>query len=158
MTKRQLIEEIITINHTAQPEFLARFEDTDLDQYLQHLRVLSKPRLSGDPNRYDKYFKPDKPAQEQESVPPVPVVQETQIELLGRPVKIRANMPQFRMDRDKTSPVRAAAPVVVAAPVEESPADSPASHVETANADAPSSVPLPIAAAQPQKSDSALLF
>lgn len=56
MTKRQIIDEILTLNRSAKPEFLAGFEDTDLDQYLRHLRVARTPRLSGDPHRYDKYF------------------------------------------------------------------------------------------------------
>ncbi len=56
MTKRQLIDEIVSLNSTAQPAFLARFEDLDLNEYLQHLRNARTPRLSGDPHRYDKYF------------------------------------------------------------------------------------------------------
>ncbi len=56
MTKRQLIDEIVELNPTAQPEFLAKFEDGDLVEYLDHLGVLRQPRLSGDPHRYDKYF------------------------------------------------------------------------------------------------------
>lgn len=56
MTKRQLIDEIVTINQSATPGFLARFEDVDLDEYLQHLRLSRTPRLSGDPHRYDHYF------------------------------------------------------------------------------------------------------
>lgn len=56
MTKRQLIDEIVSLNSTAQPAFLARFEDMDLSEYLQHLKNARTPRLSGDPHRYDKYF------------------------------------------------------------------------------------------------------
>lgn len=56
MTKRQLIDEIITINHTAKPGFLARFEEKQLNEYLQHLEAVRAPRLSGDASRYDKYF------------------------------------------------------------------------------------------------------
>jgi len=37
MTKRQLIDEIRRINTSAQVEFLAQFEDADLQQYLEHL-------------------------------------------------------------------------------------------------------------------------
>lgn len=56
MTKRQLIEQIISINQTAEPSFLAGFDDTDLDEYLQHLRQAAQPRISGDRHRYDHYF------------------------------------------------------------------------------------------------------
>ena len=37
MTKRQLIDDIRRYNTTAQPEFLAQFEDAALKQYLEHL-------------------------------------------------------------------------------------------------------------------------
>ncbi len=37
MTKRQLIDEIRKHNPTAQPEFLAQFDDAALQQYLEHL-------------------------------------------------------------------------------------------------------------------------
>jgi len=57
MTKRELIDEILTINHTAEPAFLARFEDAELGKYLSHLHVLDSPRLSGDASRYDRYFR-----------------------------------------------------------------------------------------------------
>jgi len=39
MTKRQLIEDIRQHNPTAQPQFLAQFEDADLQQYLDHLEA-----------------------------------------------------------------------------------------------------------------------
>ena len=58
MTKRQLIDEIVCINHTAQPAFLAQFDDGDLNAYLQHLHVLQVPRIQTTPSRYDKYFVP----------------------------------------------------------------------------------------------------
>jgi len=63
MTKRQLIDEIVILNQTAEPGFLARFDDGQLDEYLRHLRRARTPRLSGDPHRYDRYFR---------SCPPVP--------------------------------------------------------------------------------------
>lgn len=56
MTKRELIDEILVRNRTARPSFLARFPDEELQQYLQHLEVLRKPRLTGDASRYEKYF------------------------------------------------------------------------------------------------------
>lgn len=69
MTKRQIIDEIITINRSAKPEFLADFEDTELDRYLLHLQVIGTPRLSGDPHRFDKYF---------EDLPTIPAPRRTQ--------------------------------------------------------------------------------
>jgi hypothetical protein len=56
MTKRQIIDEILSINPSAKAEFLAPFSDDDLDAYLSHLRVALTPRLRGNPRRYDKYF------------------------------------------------------------------------------------------------------
>jgi len=80
MTKRQLIDEIVSINPTAEPGFLARFEDGQLDEYLGHLRVLRTPRLRGDPHRYDKYFSASEPHTEAEGPPEQddePVAEET---------------------------------------------------------------------------------
>jgi len=37
MTKRQLIDDIRRYNATAQPQFLAQFDDEALAQYLEHL-------------------------------------------------------------------------------------------------------------------------
>ena len=56
MTKRQLIDRIVSINHTAEPGFLAKFADNQLDEYLQHLQTAQIPRLGGDPHRFDHYF------------------------------------------------------------------------------------------------------
>jgi len=56
MTKRQLIDEIVSINRSAEPAFLAKFDDSQLTEYLQHLRVVQIPRIQRDPRRYDKYF------------------------------------------------------------------------------------------------------
>lgn len=56
MTKRQLIDEIVSLNSTAEPGFLAKFDDGELDEYLRHLQRARTPRLSGDPRRYDRYF------------------------------------------------------------------------------------------------------
>jgi hypothetical protein len=39
MTKRQLIEDIRQHNPTAQPQFLAQFEEVDLQEYLSHLEA-----------------------------------------------------------------------------------------------------------------------
>ncbi len=56
MTKRQLIDRVMELNETAKPEFLAKFDDEDLNEYLNHLLVLQTPRLSGEKGRYDRYF------------------------------------------------------------------------------------------------------
>jgi hypothetical protein len=37
MNKRQLIDEIRKHNETAQPQFLAQFDEAALQQYLEHL-------------------------------------------------------------------------------------------------------------------------
>ncbi|MGC9454435.1 MAG: hypothetical protein ACP5HU_06185 [Phycisphaerae bacterium] len=56
MTKRQIIDQILQVNSTADPGFLARFESDELDAYLRHLRQARTPRLAGDPHRFDHYF------------------------------------------------------------------------------------------------------
>jgi hypothetical protein len=80
MTKRELIDEIVTRNPTAKPAFLARFEEADLDEYLDHLIVAREPRLRGDPHRYDKYFVSDgQPAAAQEAQVTAPVPPPAQV-------------------------------------------------------------------------------
>ena len=79
MTKRQLIDEILTINGTAKPRFLAQFDDGQLNEYLTHLQVLETPRLTGDASRYEKYFR---------NCPTVPV-----------------HRPQWRTDTEPAAPV-----------------------------------------------------
>ena len=37
MNKRELIDEIMKINHSARPEFLAHFKESHLIEYLDHL-------------------------------------------------------------------------------------------------------------------------
>ena len=44
MTKRELIDEIMEINRTAAPDFLAEFDDDELDRYLWHLHQARQPR------------------------------------------------------------------------------------------------------------------
>ena len=74
MTKRQLIDEIVTKNQTADPEFLSPFQDEDLRRYLERLEAARQPRLAGDPHRFDKYFagsaeaKAAKPADDEPAV------------------------------------------------------------------------------------------
>ncbi len=38
MSKRQLIDDIRQLNPTAEPQFLAQFDEAELQQYLEHLR------------------------------------------------------------------------------------------------------------------------
>ena len=45
MTKRQLIDDIRRYNTTAQPQFLAQFDDEALRQYLEHLEQARKKHL-----------------------------------------------------------------------------------------------------------------
>lgn len=44
MTKRQLIDEIRSLNVTAEPGFLASFGEADLTEYLQHLQTARQRR------------------------------------------------------------------------------------------------------------------
>ena len=46
MTKREIINEIMEINLSAGAEFLSRFSDKQLNEYLQHLHVLREPRMT----------------------------------------------------------------------------------------------------------------
>ena len=57
MTKRELIDEIVMLNQTAEPGFLSRFDDEDLSEYLRHLKIARQPRLTSRTGRYDKYFR-----------------------------------------------------------------------------------------------------
>jgi len=45
MNKRQLIDGIRQINQTAQPDFLAQFDEQALQQYLEHLTTAKEKRL-----------------------------------------------------------------------------------------------------------------
>ena len=45
MTKRQLIDDIRRYNTTAQPQFLAQFDDSALKDYLDHLEAAEKNNL-----------------------------------------------------------------------------------------------------------------
>jgi len=56
MTKRQLIDEILVVNPSAEPAFLADFQDGELEEYLQRLLLLGAPRITGDVHKYDRYF------------------------------------------------------------------------------------------------------
>ncbi len=61
MTKRELIDQILTENPTAEPAFLAQFSDEQLRDYLAHLKQIKQPRLSGNPSRFDRYFRHSPP-------------------------------------------------------------------------------------------------
>jgi hypothetical protein len=62
MTKRQMIDKIMELNPTAEPEFLAQFDDPDLREYLGKLqkamgaatRSAPKPAPKGDPADRDE--------------------------------------------------------------------------------------------------------
>ena len=45
MNKRQLIDDIRRYNTTAQPQFLAQFDEGALQQYLEHLEQARKKHL-----------------------------------------------------------------------------------------------------------------
>ncbi|HLL90171.1 MAG TPA: hypothetical protein VK324_12800 [Tepidisphaeraceae bacterium] len=47
MNKRQLIDDIRRLNTTAQPQFLARFDEPALKQYLDHLESAQRKHLRG---------------------------------------------------------------------------------------------------------------
>lgn len=84
MTKRELIDEILTINRSAEPGFLAKFGDADLNDYLAHLRMLNVPRMTGDSSRYAKYFATTATAPSQPAVANRPLtVVATDLDLLG---------------------------------------------------------------------------
>jgi hypothetical protein len=56
MTKRQIIDDILLLNRSAKPAFLARFDSEELDAYLRHLQLAQTPRLSCMEGQYAKYF------------------------------------------------------------------------------------------------------
>ena len=45
MNKRQLIDDIRLLNGTAQPHFLAQFDEAALKHYLEHLRSAQEKRV-----------------------------------------------------------------------------------------------------------------
>ena len=57
MTKRQLIDEIRSLNHTAGASFLAKFADGELCEYLEHLQAARRSAMEGSPSRHEKYFR-----------------------------------------------------------------------------------------------------
>ena len=46
MSKRELIDCILEINKSADPEFLARFDEEQLNDYLEHLMELDLEELA----------------------------------------------------------------------------------------------------------------
>ncbi len=73
MTKRQLIDDIVAINHSAQPEFLAQFQDQELTEYLEHLALLRQPRPHADPHSFDRYFEQAQPIPQDSAIQIEPV-------------------------------------------------------------------------------------
>ena len=57
MTKRELINQILTENQTAEPAFLAQFSDEQLRDYLSHLQGAGQPKMSGNAARFERYFR-----------------------------------------------------------------------------------------------------
>ena len=72
MTKRQLIDEILTMNRSARPSFLAEFEDHDLSEYLDHLLAVCGPKPQGDPWWPERHLKnrPATPPADAAKTPP----------------------------------------------------------------------------------------
>jgi len=46
MTKRELIDGILQFNRTADPEFLSRFDNIELAEYLDHLEQAERSALA----------------------------------------------------------------------------------------------------------------
>ncbi len=61
MTKRQLIDEIVSINKSAPAAFLAGFDDGELNEYLEHLKFAQEPKPSVDSGKYDNFFQSPRP-------------------------------------------------------------------------------------------------
>ena len=61
MTKRQLIDQIIAVNRSARPGFLARFDDEDLRDYLDHLMTARQPLPVARTHSHEKYFTAPQP-------------------------------------------------------------------------------------------------
>ena len=61
MTKRQLIDEIVSINKSAPAAFLAGFDDGELNEYLEHLKFAQEPKPSVDSGKYDSFFESANP-------------------------------------------------------------------------------------------------
>ena len=56
MTKRELIDEIMVLNHSAAPSFLAEFDDGDLSEYLANLIAVRGSRPLADSRRGESRF------------------------------------------------------------------------------------------------------
>jgi hypothetical protein len=130
MTKRQMIDEILTVNKTAAPAFLARFDETELSRYLQHLNVLKTPRLFGDPHRFDRYFVSDAWPRRAAGSAPAPIsvpaavepVTTTAIVLVEKPApavsEVPAAEPVVEVAAEASSASSAAAAVAASAQAE----------------------------------------
>ena len=58
MTKRELIDEIAAINRSADPAFLAKFDDVELLEYLDHLQYTKQLNLTDTQPRWDRHLQP----------------------------------------------------------------------------------------------------
>lgn len=78
MTKRELIDDIRRLNPTAKPDFLARFADEELSDYLDHLHFALTEPLRPSKERLERYFRdlPCVPVEAIESVQAVESVDE----------------------------------------------------------------------------------
>ena len=56
MTKRQLIDEIRTMNTTADAGFLAEFKEAVLNEYLERLLAMRQPRPCSGSEQYETYL------------------------------------------------------------------------------------------------------
>jgi len=84
MNKRQLIDEIVSLNNTARPAFLATFEEDQLNDYLRQLNRIRQPRLTGDSSRFARYFQPaGAVAAQAQDQPALEIVQQSDQELLA---------------------------------------------------------------------------
>ncbi len=68
MTKRQTIDEILSLNHTAAPEFLAEFDVEDLQAYLRRLTP-AEPPVAKAPAAEPQAAEADRPAKRAIAVP-----------------------------------------------------------------------------------------
>jgi hypothetical protein len=50
MTKRELIDEILRFNRTADPEFLSQFDNVELAEYLDHLESAERAAAARGPS------------------------------------------------------------------------------------------------------------
>ena len=59
MTKRELIDGILQFNRTADPEFLSKFDNVELAEYLDHLRQAERIAIARGPSSWADSFEYD---------------------------------------------------------------------------------------------------